>query len=94
MDQEAKVMIVVAVGITAALIVRTIASAIVRYAEIHKPQHLAVDEQSIRERLERIEIAVDTIAIEVERLGEHHRFNAQLALNRPDPLPKKVNTPH
>jgi hypothetical protein len=94
MDQEAKVMIVVAIGITAALIVKTIASAIVRYAEVHRRQEVAVDEQSIRARLERIEVAVDTIAIEVERLGEHQRFNAQLALNRPEPLPKKVNTPH
>ena len=94
MDNQAKVMIAVAVGVTAILIVKTIASAIVRYAEVRRPRDLDVDTQSIRERLERIEIAVDTIAIEVERLGEHHRFNAQLALNRPEPLPKKINTPH
>ena len=94
MDSQAKVMIVIAVGITAALIVKTIASAIVRYAEVHRRPDVDVDAQSIRDRLERIEIAVDTIAIEVERLGEHHRFNAQLALNRPEPLPAKVTTPH
>ena len=94
MDQEAKVMIVVAIGITAALIVKTIASAIVRYAEVHRHKEAGVDAQSIRDRLERIEIAVDAIAIEVERLGEHQRFNAQLALNRPEPLPKKTVTPH
>jgi hypothetical protein len=74
--------------------VRTMATAIVRYAEIRRRREVDVDAQSIRERLERIEIAVDTIAIEVERLGEHQRFNAQLAMNRPEPLPKKVNTPH
>ena len=94
MDQQAKVMIVVAVGVAAAFIVRTIASAAVRYAEVHKSRELDVNAATIRERLERIEVAVDTIAIEVERLGEHQRFNAQLALNRPEPLPKKVNTPH
>jgi hypothetical protein len=49
---------------------------------------------TIQDRLERIEIAVDAIAIEVERLREHHRFNAQLALNRPEPLPSRVPTPH
>ena len=94
MDQEAIVMMIVAVGITAALIVKTIASAVVRYAEVRRPKEVAVDAQSIRERLERIELAVDTIAIEVERLGEHQRFNAQLALNRPEPLPTRVVTPH
>jgi hypothetical protein len=94
MDQEAKVMIVVAMGVTAALIVKTIASAIVRLAEARRHGDIDVDAKSIRERLERIEIAVDTIAIEVERLGEHQRFNAQLALNRPESLPKKIVTPH
>lgn len=94
MDNQAKVMIAVASGITAILIVKTIASAIVRYAEVHRRRDVDVDAQSIRERLERIEIAVDTIAIEVERLGEHQRFNAQLALNRPEPLPRQIITPH
>jgi hypothetical protein len=94
MDSQAKVMIAVAVGVTAILIVKTIASAIVRFAEVRRPGDIEADAQSIRERLERIEIAVDTIAIEVERLGEHHRFAAQLALNRPEPLPKHVITPH
>jgi hypothetical protein len=93
MESINKVMIVVAVGSTMAIIARTVAAAIVRYAEIHR-REVGVDAQSIRERLERIEIAVDTIAIEIERLGEHQRFNAQLALNRPEPLPPRVVTPH
>ena len=46
------------------------------------------------EELERIELAVDTLAVEVERLGEHHRFNAQLMINRPDPIPPRVSMPH
>ena len=94
MNQEAKVMIVVALSIATAIIVKTIASAVVRYAEVHRAQGVNADAHSIQERLERIEIAVDTIAIEVERLGEHHRFNAQLAMNRPEPLPPRVVTPH
>ena len=81
------------VAMTTVILVRTIANVLIRRAELrHRPVN--VDEQSIRERLERIELAVDTIAVEVERLGEHQRFNAQLALNRPDPVPAKVITPH
>ena len=74
--------------------VKTMAGVFIRYSEIRRRREVDVDAQSIRDRLERIEIAVDTIAIEVERLGEHQRFNAQLALNRPEPLPPKVITPH
>jgi hypothetical protein len=84
------------IGIAAAttvILVRTVANVLIRRAELrHRPVN--EDEQSIRERLERIELAVDTIAIEVERLGEHQRFNAQLALNRADPLRAMVITPH
>jgi hypothetical protein len=80
-------------GVTTITIVKTIAGAIIRYAEVHR-REAGVDEQTIRDRLERIELAVDTIAIEIERLGEHQRFNAQLAMNRPAPLPPKTVTPH
>ncbi len=93
MDPVFKLTIITVVGITAATIVKTIAYAAVRYAEAHR-QEPAVSADSIRDRLERIEIAVDAIAIEVERLGEHHRFNAQLAMNRPEPLPPRIVTPH
>lgn len=77
----------------AVVIVKVIANTVVRATELARGP-AGVDEATIRERLERIEVAVDTIAIEVERLGEHQRFNAQLALNRPEPLPPKVVTPH
>lgn len=75
------------------VLVKVIANTVVRATELAR-RPTGVDEAMIRERLERIEVAVDTIAIEVERLGEHQRFNAQLALNRPEPLPPKVVTPH
>ena len=92
MDKIQLAVIAVA-AITAIAFLKTITSAIIRYSEVRRRPG-AVDEQAIRERLDRIEIAVDTIAIEVERLGEHQRFNAQLALNRPEPLPVKSITPH
>ena len=93
MDSMGKVMIVMSGATMVAYVAKTIANAVVRYAEIRRADS-EISPGSIQERLDRIEIAVDAIAIEVERLGEHHRFNAQLALNRPEPLPPRVITPH
>jgi hypothetical protein len=93
MDQQAKVLIVACLAISAVMIVRAIAAAIIRFAEVQQRRD-EVTPSMIQERLERIEVAVDAIAIEVERLGEHQRFNAQLAMNRPEPLPPKAVTPH
>ena len=89
-----KVMVIAAMG-SVVLVVKTLADSIIRYAELHRGTDVALSRQDIQERLERIEIAVDSIAIEVERLGEHHRFNAQLALNRPvEALAPRAITPH
>jgi hypothetical protein len=50
------------------------------------------------ERLERMERAIDSIAIEVERLGESDRFAAQLlaarAMNSGEVRAGRVITPH
>jgi hypothetical protein len=96
MDMDmGKVMIIGAMGGSVVLVVKTIADSVIRYAELHRGTDVELNRQDIQERLERIETAVDSIAIEVERLGEHHRFNAQLALNRPvEALPPRVITPH
>jgi hypothetical protein len=93
MDPMGRVMIVASSAIATAYIARTVVNAIVRIVEMRQGAR-RMDQSVIAERLERIEVAVDAIAIEVERLGEHHRFNAQLALGRPEPLPAKVITPH
>jgi hypothetical protein len=93
MEDPVKFMMFATAATSAVVIVKVIANTVLRAAELAR-RPAGVDENTIRERLERIEIAVDTIAIEVERLGEHQRFNAQLALNRPEPLPSKVVTPH
>jgi hypothetical protein len=54
-------------------------------------------------RLERIELAIEAVAIEVERLGESQRFTAKLLAERdrlqpgtvpPSALPPRVITPH
>jgi len=65
-----------------------------------EPRPNSVDEDP---RLERIEIALDAIAIEIERLGESQRFTAKLLAERdrlpradvpPAPSPSRVITPH
>lgn len=48
-----------------------------------KPQRL----DALEERLGRVEQAIDTVAIEIERIGEAHRFTAKLLTERLDLLP-------
>jgi hypothetical protein len=56
------------------------------------------DDEAMREisaRLERMEQAVDTIAIEVERVSEGQRFTSKLLADRETPRsPLKQVTPH
>jgi hypothetical protein len=63
-----------------------------RGADVSAVQHIA-------ERLDRIEQAVDTIAIEVERISEGQRFTSKLVADKAaETLPArsaaKVVTPH
>lgn len=51
-----------------------------------KPQRL----DALEERLGRVEQAIDTVAIEIERIGEAHRFTAKLLTERLDLLPASV----
>jgi len=58
---------------------------------------LAVDE--LQARLKRIEMAVESTAIEVERISEANRFMAKLLAERGAPVnmmikPERVITPH
>jgi hypothetical protein len=54
--------------------------------------------RGLEHRLERIEHAIDAVAVEVERLGEGQRFTVKLlsdASKAPkDPEPYRANTPH
>ena len=93
MDSMAKVMVVVAAGATVVTVAKIVADAIVRYAETQR-RELGFGSSAIEERLDRIEIAVDAIAIEVERAGELQRFTAQLTHPSEKPLPPRVVTPH
>lgn len=46
------------------------------------------DTTEIRRRLDAIEGAVDTIAVEVERMAEAQRFTARLLSERPGEVPR------
>jgi hypothetical protein len=45
--------------------------------------------QELQQRLERMEMAIDSIAVEVERISEGQRFTTKLLSDRPQSLPQK-----
>lgn len=65
---------------------------------LHYRRNQDTSPHELTQRLERIEQAIDTVAVEVERLGEGQRFTVKLlrgASNEPnDPGPYRANTPH
>jgi hypothetical protein len=82
MTDPGMVMIAFVVMGAATLSIKAIASAIVRYQE-NKLKHASTFSVSATEaRLERIEQAVDAIAIEVERISEGQRFTTKLLSDR------------
>ncbi|HEX2723395.1 MAG TPA: hypothetical protein VHM24_10780 [Gemmatimonadaceae bacterium] len=93
-------MMAIASCAAASYIVRVIANAVVRYRE----QDARVAEASTLrpndERLARLELAVESIAVEVERISEGQRFTTRLLSDVtqksfPAPeRPSRINTPH
>jgi hypothetical protein len=82
MSDPGAVMIAVAVMTAAAVTVTSIAKAVVRYQEnklkyARESVSLAADA-----RLERMEHAVDAIALEIERISEGQRFTTKLLAER------------
>src|SRR4051794_31858814 len=70
-----------------------------RYLELKHERSLQAVPNVISERLERIESAVESTALEVERISEANRFMAKLLADRSgtvSPLrsPERVITPH
>ena len=69
-----------------------------RYLELRQERRALLPADEMTARLERIEQAVDTTAIEVERIAEAHRFLAKVLADRsgsPHPVPApRVITPH
>jgi hypothetical protein len=99
MGDPAIVMGVVGICAAAALTVKAIADATVRHAQVTRGG--SSDKETASDaRLARLEIAVESIAVEVERISEGQRFTtrllneqAQRAMPRLE-QPGKADTPH
>ena len=80
MNDTAQAIIVLGVCATVATSVISIGRAYVRSIEAErKPRSLPPD---VQDRVQRIEQAVDAIALEVERMSEGQRFTARLLAER------------
>lgn len=62
---------------------KIVVNAVVRVFEARKLDHADADTHSLAQRIERLEVAIDTVAIELERVGEIQRFSAQLDRGNP-----------
>ncbi|HEX8941777.1 MAG TPA: hypothetical protein VF785_01500 [Gemmatimonadaceae bacterium] len=70
-----------------------------RYLEIKHERRTPIAIDGLQERLSRIELAVESTAIEVERISEANRFMAKLLAERAGTTslpksPERVITPH
>ena len=70
-----------------------------RFLELRQKRVVPSAIDGLHERLERIEVAVDATAIEVERISEANRFMAKLLSDRgvavsPANRPERIITPH
>lgn len=79
MSDAAMTMLGVSFCITVAMSVKTIANAWVKRVEARRE---AMPLHSVDQRLERIEAAIDVMAVEVERIAEAQRFAVRLATER------------
>ena len=96
----AQLMVVIVPTVAAIVGIGLAARILWRKGGLDRPATQAVDDR----RLERLETAVDTIAIEVERISEAQRFTASLLAERLPPprvtdiksptSVKRINTPH
>ena len=86
---SADILLMVVVGCgTLVIIARIFAAALLRQRQ-QPPSELP---RGLEQRLEQMEVALDAIALEVERLGEHQRFTAHLAQGQPEREPERL--PH
>ena len=92
---------IMAVAACACIVVciRSIASATVRHAEVTRNNNSSARDTSDA-RLARLEVAVESIAVEIERISEGQRFTTRLLNNQAERAtprlerPGKVDTPH
>ena len=81
MDDPAKVIIAVSFFSAVAISIRAIVSAVLRIEEMKWGRRPEIS-PTTDARLERIEHAVDAIAIEIERISEGQRFTTKLLSER------------
>ncbi len=84
--------------ISATVIVLAIATAFIRRRKAPPPAQIVPD-RGFNDRLDRMERAIDTIAVEVERVSEAQRFVTKVLAERkavapPPSIPERVITPH
>ena len=98
-DQTIMMMVIVTCS-AAVLIVRMAASAVLKLSEKKVRMIEAQRGTPSDDRLQRVEMAVEAIAVEVERISEGQRFTTKLlneAAQRATPTldrPGRINTPH
>ena len=99
MNDPAAVVSVILITTTAsAYVIRVVASSVLKWKEKQLEAQRAPSVSDVR--LERLEVAVESIALEIERISEGQRFTtkllndaAQHSMPRLD-KPAKMNTPH
>jgi len=82
MSDPGSVMIATVVMTAATLSIRAIANAAVRFQENKLKMDTARSSSAMEARLERMEHAVDAIAVEIERISEGQRFTTKLLSER------------
>ena len=88
-----QVTLVVTVSLVAVVVmVKLLTDAVLRWRELSGAKSTG----QVERRLERIELALETIAVEIERTGEAQRFAARVSPPLPDSTPARVLriTPH
>lgn len=103
----AQVMTIIVTSIAALVVIAVGARVLWRWGSRTKPSSSAFSTRADDDRLRHLETAVDSIAIEVERISEAQRFmvgllgeSSQLRqadraeLSLPSRAPGKTNTPH
>ncbi len=103
MDDPSKVVVIITLAVTFVTSIKLIASAVLKYQEKEKEQELQspMASSAADARLARLEVAVDSIALEIERISEGQRFTTRLLseqvkqpLVRAETPDFRVNTPH
>lgn len=84
MTDPGEVFVAVTAMVLSFAAIKAIANGVVRYAEVHSKRGAAQIDSVTDARLERIEHAMDAIAIEVERISEAQRFTTKLLMERSD----------